>query len=215
MSTAKEGVKSAKDLRGKRVGTAGIPYQSAYLKTILKKAGVPASSVKETNVGTNLLPAMISRKVDATLGAFWNVEGIQLKQRGAKPSIIPVDKLGVPNYDELVIVANSDKLEEQSNDIRLFISATARGADQARKDPAEAVKALHEANKDLDQKFLNSSVKATIPAMFPEKEGAPWGFMDPVEWRNYAGWMKQNGLVKELPDVSAAISNDQLPGEGL
>ena len=42
------------DLAGKRVGTSGIPYQSAYLKTILEKAGVDPSSVKETNVGFNL-----------------------------------------------------------------------------------------------------------------------------------------------------------------
>ena len=34
------GVKTAKDLAGKRVGTSGIPYQSAYLKAILEKAGV-------------------------------------------------------------------------------------------------------------------------------------------------------------------------------
>ena len=47
-------------LRGKRVGDAGIPYQHAYLETILVRAGVPASSVKEINVGANLVPAMLS-----------------------------------------------------------------------------------------------------------------------------------------------------------
>ena len=77
----KAGVKAPKDLAGKRVATAGIPYQSAYLKTILEKAGVDPGSVKETNVGFNLVPAMVSKKADATLGAFWNVEGVQLSAR--------------------------------------------------------------------------------------------------------------------------------------
>ncbi|MEX0993393.1 MAG: ABC transporter substrate-binding protein [Solirubrobacterales bacterium] len=215
MATAKSKVKSVRDLRGKRVGTAGIPYQSAYLRTILKEAGVPASSVKETNVGTSLLPVMLSGKVAATLGAFWNVEGIQLRQRGARPTIIPVDKLGVPDYDELVLVANSDKLDQTRNDIRLFISATARGADEARRDPSEAVQALRDANSDLDRKLLDASVKATIPAMFPGDGDAPWGHMDPAAWRNYAGWMRQNKLIEDLPDVSEATTNDLLPGEGL
>ncbi len=215
MSTAKSRVKTARDLRGKRVGTAGIPYQSAYLETILERANVPVASVKETNVGTTLLPSMLSGKVDATLAAFWNVEGIQLKQRGAKPTIIPVDKLGVPDYDELVLVANADKLDDRGNDIRLFIAATARGADRARKNPAEAVKALREANRDLKPKFLEASVKATIPAMFPEDDDVPWGYLDPVAWRNYAGWMREQGLVDELPDVNEAATNDLLPGEGL
>ena len=123
MATAKSGVRSARDLRGKRVGTAGIPYQSAYLKTILARAKVPASSVKETNVGASLLPAMLSGKVDATLGAFWNVEGVELRQRRQRPWIAPVDRLGVPDYDELVLVANEDEVEERRDDLRLFISA--------------------------------------------------------------------------------------------
>src|SRR5207253_1854304 len=59
-------IHSAADLRGKRVGTAGIPYQAAYLRTILERAKVPPSSVKETSIGTSLLPAMLSGKVDAT-----------------------------------------------------------------------------------------------------------------------------------------------------
>ena len=41
MATGKSGVRSVRDLRGKRVGTAGIPYQSAYLQTILERADVP------------------------------------------------------------------------------------------------------------------------------------------------------------------------------
>src|SRR5690606_20668913 len=65
-------IRDVADLRGKRVGTAGIPYQSAYLRTILAQAGVPQDSVEEISVGFNLTPAMLSRRVDATLGAFWN-----------------------------------------------------------------------------------------------------------------------------------------------
>ena len=98
----------------------------------------PASSVKETNVGASLLPAMLSGKVDATLGGFWNVEGVELRPRGTKPWIEPVDKLGVPDYDELVLVANSDKLDGERDDLRLFISAVARGASEARKRPRAA-----------------------------------------------------------------------------
>jgi putative hydroxymethylpyrimidine transport system substrate-binding protein len=212
---AKSDVDSVRELRGKRVGTAGIPYQSAYLKTILKRANIPESSVKETNVGTSLMPAMLSRKVDATLGAFWNVEGIQLRQRGARPEITPVDRLGVPDYDELVLVANADRFDERKNDIRLFVSATARGADQARKNPARAARTLAEANDELKPSFLRASVRATIPALFPEQQDQPWGYLDTAKWRNYGGWMRQNGLIEDLPDVGETTTNELLPGEGL
>ncbi len=111
-------ITSVAQLKGKRVGTAGIPYQSAYLKTILRRAGVDPAAVNETNVGFNLVPAMLSKKVDATLGGFWNYEGIQLQQQRKHPTIIPVDKAGVPTYDELVFVATRKAAREKGNQIR-------------------------------------------------------------------------------------------------
>ena len=111
------------DLEGKTVGTAGIPYQSAYLRTIENGAGVDPSSVKEVNVGFNLIPAMVGRNADATLGAFWNIEGVELKLDHRRPTIIPVDKAGVPTYDELVLVARADYLRDHGPLVRRFIQA--------------------------------------------------------------------------------------------
>jgi putative hydroxymethylpyrimidine transport system substrate-binding protein len=215
MATDKSGVRSVRDLRGKRVGTAGIPYQEAYLDTILRRANVPKSSVKVTSVGASLLPAMLSGKVDATLGAFWNVEGVELRQRRQRPWIVPVNRLGVPDYDELVLVANSDSLEDKRDDLRLFISALSRGARTARSDPRAAAEALLDANNDLKARATRESVRLTIPTLFPEKSAQPFGYLDPVKWRNYGGWMVDNELLEELPDIDAAITNDLLPGEGL
>ena len=59
-------IRKVSDLRGKKVGDAGIPYQHAYLKTILAHAGVPPSSVTEINVGANLVPVLLSRRVSAS-----------------------------------------------------------------------------------------------------------------------------------------------------
>jgi putative hydroxymethylpyrimidine transport system substrate-binding protein len=214
LAIQKKGIRSVNDLRGKRVGTAGIPYQSAYLKTILERARVPTSSVKETNVGTSLLPAMLAGKVDATLGGFWNVEGVELRQRGKRPTIIPVDRLGVPPYDELVLVANADKLDDKRDDLRLFIGALARGADEARKDPAGAAQALQAANPDLKRKLTRTSVRLTVPALFPPS-GKPWGYLDPRQWRNYGAWMFGRRLLDTRPNSHAALTNDLLPGAGL
>src|SRR5262249_53131666 len=50
------GIAKPADLKGKTVATAGIPYQTDYLKTILQGAGLSLSDVNEVNVGLNLLP---------------------------------------------------------------------------------------------------------------------------------------------------------------
>src|SRR5262249_33302514 len=105
ISLPRAGIASAADLSGKTVATAGIPYQSDYLETILQGAGLSTSAAHEVNVGLNLLPAVISGRADAILGGFRNIEGVDLQQRGLDPRIVPVDRLGVPTYDELVLVA--------------------------------------------------------------------------------------------------------------
>src|SRR6202043_2876334 len=48
------------DLAGKRVGTAGIPYQAAELRTALQSAGGKPSTGREVNVGFNAVPARVA-----------------------------------------------------------------------------------------------------------------------------------------------------------
>ena len=169
------------DLAGKRVGTAGLPYQSAYLKTILAKAGVDPETVKETSVGFNLVPAMLSDKVDATLGAFWNYEGEDLKRRGRQPKILRMEKLGVPTYDELIFVARRKDLDEEfSSKLRRFLRATARGHERLRANPESGVDALLKVDPGLERGLQTAVVSATLPVFFPEDRDKPFGWQEPT-----------------------------------
>ncbi len=209
-------VRTVADLKGKRVGTAGIPYQSAYLKTILQQAHVDPSTVKETNVGFDLVPAMLSGKADATLGAFWNYEGTDLQRRGRKPVILRMESLGVPTYDELVLVARRNELDEAgASRVRRFLRATAFGHERLRKDPAAGVGALLKAAKGLDRGLQEAAVRATLPVFFPRDPKRPFGYQDPAEWDRYGRWMLEHGLLKRPPDAQRALTNEFLPGQGL
>jgi putative hydroxymethylpyrimidine transport system substrate-binding protein len=217
MSVGDRAIRRPEQLRGKRVGTAGIPYQSAYLRTILEKAGVDPGSVKETNVGFNLTPALLSKKVDATLGAFWNYEGVDLQRRGRKPVILRMEQLGVPTYDELVFVARRGDLDsERASRLRRFLQATARGHELLRDDPAVGVDALLKADDGLDRELQLAAVRATLPAFFPQDSERPFGYQDPAQWAAYERWMRQNGLLKR-PQAGerAPLTNEFLPGQGL
>jgi putative hydroxymethylpyrimidine transport system substrate-binding protein len=210
ISLPQGGIASAADLSGKTVGTAGIPYQSDYLATILEAAGLPASSAKEVNVGLNLLPAMISGRVDAILGGFRNVEGVDLKLRGLDPRVVPVDQLGVPTYDELVLVARKSTVADHPEAIRAFLEALARGTDYARAHPQEAASAVLSAGKGLDPMLTRAEVGATLPLLAPA-EGRPYGYMDPSAWRAYAEWMADNDLISSAPEPSEVLTNELLP----
>jgi putative hydroxymethylpyrimidine transport system substrate-binding protein len=210
ISLPKAGIATAANLAGKTVGTAGIPYQSDYLQTILQTAGLPSSAAKEVNVGLNLLPTLIAGKVDAILGGFRNIEGVDLQQRGLDPRIVPVDQLGVPTYDELVLVARRSTVADHPEAIHSFISALARGTSYAIAHPQEAANSVLMAGKGLDPMQTRAEVNATLP-LLAGTPGKPYGFMDPGEWRAYAQWMADHDLISSAPRTSEMLTNQLLP----
>jgi putative hydroxymethylpyrimidine transport system substrate-binding protein len=205
-------ITSPAQLRGKRVGDAGIPYQHAYLQTILKHAGVPAGSVKEVNVGDNLVGSMLSGRVDATLGAYWNYEAIQLQQSGRHPNVIHVESAGVPKYDELVLVTTENALAHKTSELRSFVQALGRGYQSVRANPQAGVNALTSANPSLSPKLQLASVKATLPFFFPANR--PWGWMTTARWTSYGQWMLRQHLISNPATIVGASTDQLLAGQG-
>ncbi|MEX2447148.1 MAG: ABC transporter substrate-binding protein [Solirubrobacterales bacterium] len=194
-------------LKGKTIATAGIPYQDAYLRTILARADLTPSDVKTVNVGYGLLPALVGGRAQAMLGGFRNVEGVDLRLRGLKPVVTPVDQLGVPTYDELVLVANRSRLEQDSEPIRLFLAALARGTAAAVEDRTAATNALLKANRDLDPRLTSAEVVATLPLLSRS------GRMDPAKWERFIAWMRDNEAIAGLPAPADVLTNEYLAGE--
>lgn len=203
-------IRQISDLRGKTVATAGIAYQDAYLDAILERAGLPPNAVKRVSVGLGLQPAILSGRADATLGAFRNIEGVELKRRGRRPTIKPVDQLGIPRYDELILVARESTLAEKAEEIRLFIAALKRGTQAAIADPAAATRDILAANDALEPDLTRAWIDATLPLLAPDEDQV-FGRMDPGRWTNFIAWMRDHGQISSLPSAGEAMTNRFLP----
>ena len=147
----KSGIRGVGGLKGKTIATAGIPYQDKFLQTILARVKLAPDDVKAVNVGFGLLPALVGGSAQAMLGGYRNVEGVDLRERGKAPVVTPVDQLGVPTYDELVLVARRQSLEDDADRIRLFLAALERGTAAAVEQPGAATVAFVAAYLDLDR----------------------------------------------------------------
>jgi putative hydroxymethylpyrimidine transport system substrate-binding protein len=213
ISLPEAGIADPADLRGKTIATAGIPYQAAYLEAILKKAGLSTDDVLQKDVGFNLLPAVLSGSADAMLGGFLNVEGIDLAERGEDPRVVPVDELGIPTYDELVLVADRDRVEDDPEAIRLFIAALEHGTRAAINDPVGATEAILDAGDGLEPKLTRAEIDKTLPLLLPEKKSQPYGYMSPREWEAFAGFFADNGLISTRPTADEMLTNALLPGQ--
>ena len=159
---------------------------------------------------------MLSGKVDATLGGFWNVEGVELKRRAARSRGSSLSTgSGVPRLRRARAgreLGQARRAARRPAPVRRRHRARGeRGAQgPARRRPARC----STRTATCREKTTAASVRLTIPTLFPPS-GKPWGYLDPVAWRNYGGWMVDNGVLDELPDIPEAITNDLLPGEGL
>jgi putative hydroxymethylpyrimidine transport system substrate-binding protein len=210
-------VSSVADLAGKTVGTAGIPYQAAELKAALEHAGVSPATVKEADVGFNLVPAMLSGKVAATLGGYWNYEAIQLRLLHRHPTVIPINEAGVPTYDELVLVVRESEARSDGQDLRAFLQALTQGEHEVRADPSAAAALVLKANPSLEAKLQLESIKQTLPAALPANSSDPYGWQEPSAWAAFGNWMYSHGLLKSDPNASGLppFTNEFLPGQGI
>lgn len=210
-------VSSVAGLAGKTVGTAGIPYQSAELRTALQNAGVNPASVKEVNVGFNLVAAMLSGKVAATLGGYWNYEAIQLELMHKHPVTIPIDRAGVPSYNELVLVVRESEAHTDGQDLRAFLLALSQGERQVHANPAAAAALVVKANPSLEEKLQLESIKQTLSATQPSSSTDPFGWQSPTAWAAFGNWMYSHRLLSHDPNSSGLppFTNEFLPGQGI
>jgi putative hydroxymethylpyrimidine transport system substrate-binding protein len=203
-------VHSVRDLAHRKIGITGVPSDYATLDTVLKSAGLERKDVHVVTVGYNLLPALLAHKVDAVLGVYRNVEGIQLRQRRLHPTIIPVNRAGVPTYDELVLVANASRLRSNGtyrSMVRRFVGAFVAGTAQARRNPSRALAVLRHVTAS-DRSFLAHATPATL-ALLAGRDGI--GCMRAKEWQRFGDWMRAQSLLAKPIAAASVMTTDFLP----
>ncbi len=209
--SGKSGVSGPGQLAGKTVGTDGDPVSAEMLKAVLKKYHLSLSQIKLVTVNEGLVPAMVSSKVSAIISGYRNVEAIQLGSLGLNPKVYPVDTQGVPNYDELVIIANKSKLASDPayrTMVREFLAGLGQGAAAAQASPSAALAALSPVAKGYSPALLKKMVYATAPLL---NNPSGFGAMSVSEWQSFANWMKSQGLITKPVQASSVVNTSLLP----
>jgi putative hydroxymethylpyrimidine transport system substrate-binding protein len=195
------------DLKGKTIAIPGLPFQRDFLESVLAREGLALSDVKVESVRYDLLPSLTSGDADAIFGS-WNLEGVALEARGLEPVVIPLKDRGIPPYDELVVIARTDRLARERRRICGFMSALAHGTAAALKAPKDAVDAIDgsiESDPDLSRGELEASVDATLPLLSKS------GYMSPDQANKLVDWMFEEGMIQRKLKASEFLTNAYLP----
>ncbi len=188
-------IKSIKDLKGKKVGFSVAGTEEAILGTVLATHGLGLKDVEMINVNFALSQALISGRVDAVTGAYRNFELNQLAIEGKPGRAFYVEEEGVPVYDELIVVANKAKLADPK--LRRFVAALERGVMFLINNPDESWNLFIQRHKDLNDELNKRAWRDTLPR-FDKRPAA----MDNGRYERFAAFLKEKGLVKDLPPVA-------------
>ncbi len=83
---------------------------------------------------------------------------------GYTPTVIPLDRAGVPTYDELVLVANSDRLRSSkayADTVGEFVGSFLQGSADAKAHPDRSLEILSKVTA-AKHSFLAASTPATL-----------------------------------------------------
>lgn len=203
------GIKSPKDLEGKKVGYPGIPVNEPLLKTMVEADGGDMSKVERIDVGFELGSSIVAERVDAVIGAYINHEVPVLAHNGYEVNYFnPVD-YGVPSFYELVIVTNEDTWKNEEDAIRAFWKGATKGFQYMKQNPKESLDVLlshqDQANFPLIREVEEQSLEILVSKM--ETANEAFGSQSKDSWQETINWLKNGGLITEEPDVEEIFIN--------
>ena len=190
-------ITSPSDLVGKTVGYAGTELSEALVRSIMQNVGADDSDVTMVDVGFDLMNAMTTGNVDATIGCLVNHEVPQMEEEGFAVNWFDLDDYGVPTNYEGVFVANDQTIEKDGALLCSFLRASAKGFADMQADPEEAL-AILLANQNAENFPLSETVeRKSMETLLPMMETAEAPFLSQTEacWQENIDWLYESGLI--------------------
>ena len=191
------GVKTLKDLEGKKVGYASFDIDKETVKAMVAQAGGDPSKVEFVDVGYDLMPGIETKQVDAIIGGYINHEKILLEKKGIELETFAPSDFGVPNNYELAFVASDDAIKNNNDTIQAFLGAAKKGFEYTQKNPDKALDLILKAQNEsfpLDEETEKKSLEILLPLM--ENESGKFLSQDKENWNNNIKWLKDKNLLQ-------------------
>ena len=197
------------DLRGKTIATAGIPYQDAYLKTILgpgrpddlrrqrRSTSATACCRRSSAAGRRRCSAASATSRGSTCGCA-------ARNRSSPRSTSSACR---PTTSSSSSPAPSALEEDAAAGAAVPRRARPRH-DRRRRRPAGRDRSPDRGQSRPRPELTAAEVKATLPLLNPPRRKArgggetpAFGEMNPEEWEAFIGWMRDHGLISGRPEA--------------
>lgn len=205
-----EGMDKPKGMEDHVYATWDLPVEKAMIANVVEQDGGDFSKVKLIpSTVTDEVTALKSKQVDA-IWVYYAWGGIATEVNDLSTDYFAFKDINpVFDYYTPVIVANNDFLKDNPDVAKAFMSALAKGYEDAVKDPGGAADILCKAAPELDAELVEASQEYLKDQY--QSDAKNWGYIDAARWDAFYGWLNENKLVeKEIP-AGYGFSNDYLP----
>ena len=205
----KTGIKSIKDLAGRKVGVPSGSSQTTMLPLFLKANNLKESDLTLMNMPpTAMVPSLLQGQVDAILGSM-DAYQIQLEAQGAKLDNFRFADYGVPTVSTSIF-ANDAYIKENPEIVKKFIAASLKGWSFAIDHPDKTVKDIKTVFPDVNEKIAAEELTAITP-LFCSGGAKYIGKAEDAHWTRSQELLSEVKLLPAGQDPKSYYSNDYLP----
>ena len=194
-------IKSIKDLKNKKIGFSVGGFEDALLSEMLAKGGLSLSDVELININFSLSPSLISKKVDAVIGAFRNFELNQMDIVGQPGTAFYPEENGVPHYEELIYIINANEKGKQK--YKDFLDAVQKATIFIINNPQKSWELFYKYKKGLNDELNKRAFKDTIPR-FSIRPRA----IDKNSYENFQNFLFKKGIISKLHNIDLFLNDD-------
>jgi NitT/TauT family transport system substrate-binding protein len=205
----KSGIKSIKDLAGRKVGVPSGSSQTTMLPLFLQANGLKESDVTLINMPvTSMVPALLQGQVDAILGSM-DAYQIQLEAQGAELVNFRFADYGVPTVSTSIFATN-DYLKKNPDVVKKFVAASLKGWTFAMDNPEKAVKDLKTVFPNVNEKLATAELAAITP-LFCSGGAKSIGKAEDASWTRTQNLLAQVKLLPAGQDPKSYYTDEFLP----
>ena len=210
------GVKTIKDLKGKKILTTANAGVNTFFPIVLKNAGLSESDVSITNVPDG---ALVSSYLQASGDAVGILGGLDDKPAeikangGAQPIAFPYSDFGV-NQVGYCMVTHNDLIKENPDLVKRFMKATIESYANAEKNPDAAVNAIGEIlggshNEDAGKAQAREVLDVTLGILYSKaNKKKVLGLNVESDWEDMVSLMKEYNDLDKNAKASDFYTNE-------
>ncbi len=196
-----KGIETPADLNGKRIGYTVPGLMDVLLEAFAELNGI--SNYTAVNVGFAIVQSLTAAKVDAVMGPFKTYETVELSHRGYEVGYFELEKWGIPDYDELIFVANRRGFDQHLDALRRFRRIMGRAIAEVRANPQQALTDYFKAVPDADRTTETDAFRLTLPFYAQDQ------ILDTRRWQQFADFALKHKLIDRAVDVNQILWQPQ------